>query len=144
MTRASLVDVLVSTRRTSGSPDPSIGTNTYSIRWTGLIEPLYSETYTIYTVSDDGIRVWIDGQLVVDSWVDQSPTEHSGAIALQAGQLDMLSVELAHDLRGEGVAEFLKALLEVDCPGHQTLRRNDLVALLSLEGTPAGITLSVA
>jgi hypothetical protein len=55
------------------------------VRWTGEVEPLYSETYTFYTTSDDGVRLWVNSQLVVDSWIDQSPTEHSGTIALTAG-----------------------------------------------------------
>ncbi|MGI9646481.1 MAG: Ig-like domain-containing protein, partial [Ilumatobacteraceae bacterium] len=90
----------------SGSPDPAIGSNTFSVRWTGLIEPLYSETYTIYTVSDDGIRVWIDGQLVIDSWIDQAPTEHSGIIALQAGQRYDIDIEY-YENGGGAVARLL-------------------------------------
>ncbi len=90
----------------NGSPDPSIGENTFSVRWTGLIEPLYSETYTIYTVSDDGIRVWVDDQLVVDSWIDQAATEHSGTIALQAGQRYEIDIEY-YENGGGAVARLL-------------------------------------
>ena len=38
-----------------GAPDPTIGPDTFSIRWTGTIEPQYSEEYTFYTVTDDGV-----------------------------------------------------------------------------------------
>jgi len=79
------VDATVNFNWGSGSPDPSIGADTFSVRWTGQVEPLYSETYTFYTTSDDGVRLWVDSQLVVDSWIDQGPTEHSGTIALTAG-----------------------------------------------------------
>jgi len=41
-----------------GTPDQSIGKDTYSVRWTGKVEPRYSETYTFYTVTDDGVRLW--------------------------------------------------------------------------------------
>lgn len=69
----------------AGSPDPSIGADTFSGRWTGKIKPLYSETYTFYTTDDDGVRLWVNGQLVVDAWVTGTDT-HSGTIALTAGQ----------------------------------------------------------
>jgi len=69
----------------SGSPDPAIGVDTFSVQWTGQVEPMYSETYTFYTNSDDGIRLWVDGQLIIDNWTDHGPTENSGTISLSAG-----------------------------------------------------------
>jgi len=77
----------------SGSPDASIGADTFSARWMGQVQAQFTETYTFYTVSDDGVRLWVNGQLVVDSWVDQGPTEHSGTIALSAGQKYDLKME---------------------------------------------------
>jgi len=69
----------------SGSPDPAIGVDTFSVQWTGQVQPMYSETYTFYTTSDDGIRLWVDDQLIIDNWTDHGPTENSGTIALSAG-----------------------------------------------------------
>ena len=60
--------------------------DTFSVRWTGQVQPQYSETYTFYTNSDDGIRLWVNGQLVVNNWTDHGPTENSGPIALVANQ----------------------------------------------------------
>jgi len=68
------------------SPDPSIGADTFSARWTGQLEAKYSENYNFYTTSDDGVRLWVNDQLLIDKFVDQSATEYSGAIALVAGQ----------------------------------------------------------
>ncbi|BBD66708.1 PA14 domain-containing protein [Nostoc commune NIES-4072] len=70
----------------AGSPDPSIGADTFSVRWTGQVEAKYSETYNFYTTSDDGVRVWVNGQQIINKFVNQSATEYSGAIALVAGQ----------------------------------------------------------
>jgi PKD repeat protein len=69
-----------------GSPDPSLGNDTYSVRWTGQVSPLYSQTYTFYSRTDDGARVWVNDQLIIDRWVDQAVTETSGTISLVAGQ----------------------------------------------------------
>jgi len=69
----------------SGSPDPTIGADTFSVSWSGQVQPLYSETYTFYTTSDDGVRLWVNGQLIIDNWTDHASTENSGTIALTAG-----------------------------------------------------------
>ena len=70
----------------TGSPSPSVGVDTFTIRWTGMVQPRFSDTYTFYTTSDDGVRLWVNGQLLIDKWVNQSPTEWSASIALLAGQ----------------------------------------------------------
>ena len=85
---------LVSTRNDStinfdwggGAPISGMGNDTFSVRWSGQIEPRYNETYTFYTTTDDGVRLWVDGQLVVDQFVDQAPSTFSGSITLNAGQ----------------------------------------------------------
>jgi glucose/arabinose dehydrogenase len=68
------------------SPDSSIGADTFSVRWTGQVKAEYSETYKFYTTADDGVRLWVNNQLLIDKFVNQSATEYSGAIALVAGQ----------------------------------------------------------
>jgi hypothetical protein len=70
----------------SGSPDAALSADNFSVRWTGKIQPAFSENYTFYTISDDGVRLWVNGQLLVDNWTNHGPIENSGSIALQAGQ----------------------------------------------------------
>jgi hypothetical protein len=79
------VDPNVSFNWGTGSPDPSLGADTFSVRWSGTVTPLFGETYTFYAKTDDGARLWVNGQLLVDRWVNQGATEVSGAIALAAG-----------------------------------------------------------
>lgn len=76
-----------------GSPDPAIDPDTFSARWEGSIVPRYSETYTFYAGSDDGVRLWVNGQLVVDNWYDRAPAEGAGTINLVAGQSYALRME---------------------------------------------------
>jgi hypothetical protein len=73
--------------------DPAVGSDFYSIRWSGLVEPLYDEEYTFTIGVDDGARLWVDGQLIIDQWIPQGYTEHSGAITLAAGQRVPIVVE---------------------------------------------------
>jgi hypothetical protein len=79
------VDPTVDFQWGAGSPDPSIGADTFSVRWDGFVEPSGSETYRFYVTSDDGVRLWVDGKLLVDNWTDHAATENSGTITLTAG-----------------------------------------------------------
>jgi len=81
----------------SGSPDPLVGVDTFSVRWRGQVQPRFSETYTFYTTADDGVRLWVNGTQLVDNWVDQGPTEKSGTIALTAGQKYDIVMEYYED-----------------------------------------------
>jgi hypothetical protein len=77
----------------AGSPDPAINAETFSVRWTGYVQPKYSETYTFYARSDDGARIWVNNQLIVNNWKDQSAAEAQGSIALNAGQQYAIRIE---------------------------------------------------
>jgi hypothetical protein len=52
------------------------------------------------------VRLWVNGQLVVDSWINQSPTERSGTIALTTGQKYDLKMEYFEN-SGGAVAKLL-------------------------------------
>ncbi|MFD2672730.1 glycosyl hydrolase [Marinicrinis sediminis] len=66
------------------SPHHSMGSDQFSVRWTGSLLPRYSEIYTFYVASDDGVRLWVDDQLIYDRWQNQSIQEGKGIIRLQA------------------------------------------------------------
>ncbi len=70
----------------NGSPDGSMGVNTYSVRWSGEVLPAHTENYTFTTTTDDGVRLWVNDFLIIDEWVDQSATAHSGTISMTAGE----------------------------------------------------------
>jgi hypothetical protein len=70
----------------SGSPDPSIGTGTFSVRWTGWLQAPSSGSYSFHTLSDDGVRLWVNGTLVINNWTNHAATENSGSISLTAGE----------------------------------------------------------
>jgi hypothetical protein len=65
--------------------------------WTGMVQPQFNETYTFYTTTQDGVRLWVNGQLLVDDWMEQSPTESSGSIALQADRMYPITMEYYED-----------------------------------------------
>jgi len=81
----SRVDPIVDFDWGTGSPDAILPNDGFSVRWTGQVVPAFTETYTFYTTTDDGARLWVNGTLLSDHWVNQGPTEWSGTIALTAG-----------------------------------------------------------
>jgi hypothetical protein len=65
----------------------------FSARWTGFLEPEFSEEYTFYTRSNDGVRLWIDDNPVIDNWTDHAETEDQGAVKLEAGRKHRIKLE---------------------------------------------------
>lgn len=60
---------------------------TYSIRFTGYFQAQFSEAYKFLVATGGGVRLWVDGKLVVDKWADTYTTTYtSPAITLVAGQ----------------------------------------------------------
>ena len=68
----------------TGSPDPSITPDHFSARWTGQFD-FTAGTYTFSATADDGIRLYVDGAVLIDQWRDQSPTTYTAATTLAAG-----------------------------------------------------------
>jgi hypothetical protein len=82
----SRIDPQVNFSWNTGSPDSAIGVDSFSARWVGQVQAQRSEIYTFHATADDGVRLWVDGQLLIDQWKNQGPTEYSGSIGLTAGQ----------------------------------------------------------
>lgn len=85
------VDPIVdsNTQWPAGDPDGAGNLLTYqyfSVRWTGKVQAQFSETYTFTAIADDGVRLWVNGQLLVNGWVTEGTTSYSGSIALSGGQ----------------------------------------------------------
>ena len=90
----------------TGAPVSGFGVDTFSARWTGEIEAAFSGTYTFYTTSDDGIRLWVNGQQIINNWTNHATTENSGTIALTAGQRYDIRMEY-YENTGGAVARLL-------------------------------------
>jgi len=70
------------------SPADGLPSDGFSARWTRRLS-FAAGTYRFYARADDGVRLWVDGQLVIDRWHDQAATTHQGDIALTAGPHDI-------------------------------------------------------
>ncbi len=85
------------------SPAPGVMGAEWSGTWAGMIKANTSEIYTFYATADDGVRVYVNGQLLIDGWKDQSATTYSGSINMVAGQWYQIVVQYYNDRGGENL-----------------------------------------
>ncbi len=69
-----------------GSPDSLIPREHFSVRWTGRLKPKTTGTYRFGASTDDGVRLWLDGKLLIDSWFDRGATLDAVTMNLEAGR----------------------------------------------------------
>jgi hypothetical protein len=86
-------DITVNFNWGTGSPAAGVHADKFSVRWIGQVQPRYSETYTFYVNSDNGRRLWVNNQLIIDKWIDDWGVEYSGTISLTAGQRYDITLE---------------------------------------------------
>jgi hypothetical protein len=85
----------------TGSPASGVGVDTFAVRWTGTITPQFAQAYTLYTTSDDGIRLWFNGSLLIDNWTDHAPTENQATTpVLVAGQAYPIQIDFYENTGG--------------------------------------------
>ncbi len=80
-----------------GSPEPAIAPDTFSVRWSGQVQSLYDEEYTFFTTSDEGVRLTVNGIVLINQLVNQPPTELFGKLALEAGKKYDIVLEYFED-----------------------------------------------
>jgi hypothetical protein len=85
-----------------GSPNPLVNDNNFACRFTGEVEAAFTENYTFAVTTDDGQRLWVDGQPIIDMWVEQGMVEHRGTIDLVAGQRYSIELWMYENQGGAG------------------------------------------
>ncbi len=80
----------------AGSPEAGVvDEDGFSVRWRGEVEAVFSEDYTFYTRTDDGSRLWLNDQLIIDkwAWVNTVADARSQPIRLVAGERYSIRME---------------------------------------------------
>ena len=78
---------------TSGSPGSGVPVDNFSARWTGQIFLPAGGVYTFTTTSDDGARLYVGGNLIIDHFAAQAPTAWTGTFTAPAAGLYDLRME---------------------------------------------------
>jgi beta-glucosidase len=76
-----------------GKPNEALGDDNYSIRWEGILEPDESGEYELGLVSDDGVRLFVNGEKVIDDWVDRAASYSGYAMQLVEGTEYKIEIE---------------------------------------------------
>ena len=89
----------------SASPGPGVSENSFSVRWTGFVEATLTGNFQFQTRSNAGVRLWIDGNLVIDNWTGHATVnDATGDIALTKNQRYSVTMEM-YDTTGTAVAK---------------------------------------
>ncbi len=67
------------------NPAPEVPGENFYARWHGLLRVKKAGHYTIATVTDDGVRLRLDGKQIIDQWVDQGDTRVAAEVDLTEG-----------------------------------------------------------
>jgi alpha-D-xyloside xylohydrolase len=86
-----------------GSPLPELSPDQFSVRWTGRLRAPETGEYELATVADDGVRLWLDGKLLIDDWAQHAPEYHAGRVTLEAGKPYDFRLEYYDEILGASV-----------------------------------------
>jgi hypothetical protein len=121
----------------TGSPAGSISVDGFTARWFGQVQALGNDTYTFYTISDDGVRLWVNGQLLVNQWVNHAPWTNSAEIALSGSTKYNLLLEY-YENAGGAVAQLYWSSASGSVPYQPVLQSQ----LFPLTYVPPTVTLT--
>lgn len=116
----------------SGSPASQVSADNFSARWTRYID-VTPGTYLFTVTSDDGIRVWVDGTMLLDKWYAHAVETHTAEVYLAAGH-HLIQVDY-FEQTGLAIAKVQWALKgQVPATGNW---KAEYFNNLTLSGTPA-------
>jgi glucan endo-1,3-alpha-glucosidase len=86
----------------TNGPGYGVGINSFSARWTGTHD-FQAGNYTFSATADDGVRVWVDNQLIINQWKNQAANTYTTTRAMTSGE-HQVKVEY-YEAAGEAVAQ---------------------------------------
>lgn len=117
-----------------GSPNPNVvSDDNFSVKWTRNVE-LPAGNYRFFATMDDGMRVWIDEQLVIDNWTDSQQHTVTADRYLGAGN-HFFRVEY-YEAGGVAVAKFNWQQIGGGTPGTFSGWRGEYFNNMTLSGAP--------
>ena len=77
----------------------------FAVRWSGYFTPTETDDYTFYVSADDGVRLFVDDQRVIDDWQRHGETLDAHSLHLDAGKAYKIRLEYFEDV-GAATARF--------------------------------------
>jgi hypothetical protein len=66
----------------------------FSVRWSGAVLADIGGTYRFQTVSDDGVRLFVNDRLLISNWTNHGDTTDTATIELEAGKRVPIRMEM--------------------------------------------------
>jgi hypothetical protein len=86
-----------------GGPGNGVSNDNFSVRWAGRFS-FDAGNYTFSARADDGIKLWVDSDLIINEWKDQPATEYKQERFINAGE---------HEVKVEYYENAGRAVVEV-------------------------------
>ncbi len=83
-----------------GSPQKGFPEDHFSVRWTGFLQVPENGTYVLNMISDDGVRLYLNNQLVIENWSDHAPESKTYTTSLNAGKKYEIKIEYYENTGG--------------------------------------------
>ena len=129
---AERVDPVIEFAWGEAEPAAGVGADHFSARWTGYLEVPVDGSYRFAAVADDGVRLWVDGELVLEDWSFHPATRVEGSAELRAG-----FVPIRLDYFDAGVlAELSLSWTPPGAAGEEIVPAERLRALATAAGAP--------
>ena len=86
----------------SPSAYPIPGADHFCVRWLGKLQVRHGGLHQFHTYTDEGVRLWIDGRLVIDNWNAHPnyPVEDTGSVSLVPGRYYDITMEFFENIDG--------------------------------------------
>jgi len=81
-------------------PPSEFADRNFSVRWTGQLEPMHTEEYTFKAETDEGVRLWVGGRLVVNQLSNRTLQTFTGTAPLERGKRYNMRLESVHRTGG--------------------------------------------
>jgi len=83
---------------------PAVGSDNFSVRWTGQIRVPTTGPCVFQTSSDEGVRLFVNNVQVINNFTAHTTTTNTGAVSLTAGVLYDIKLEY-FDITGTGLIQ---------------------------------------
>jgi PA14 domain len=96
-TKQTRVDATIDSTWGTTAPIARIASDSYSVRWTGQIQPAFTEEYTFSLTSSGQARLMINGVVLVNNWTEHASKVDTGKVSLQANTKYDIRLEYARN-----------------------------------------------
>jgi len=83
--------------------EKKIDNDGFSVRWSGQLVPPVSGEYTLGVVSDDGCRLFVNGEKIVENWTSHAMQPTTAEMTLEQGQPYDITIEYFEGIREAGI-----------------------------------------